>query len=119
VLTVSPVPIIATYESRHVLVSNAYTKSALRVVADEVCRARPDVLYFPSYEIVTGPATAGRYYQDNLRAVTPAGIEHVMRLFLQHAEGRGVTDRSVGSDDVRLESARIAEVICDEEAIDA
>ena len=119
VLTVSPVPIVATMEDRHVLVSNAFSKSALRVVADEVARARPNVFYFPSYEVVTGPATAGRYYDDNLRAVTPSGIDHVMRLFLQHTEGRPSPQRGLAAADLRLESARVAEVICDEEALDA
>lgn len=118
ILTVSPVPIIATMEDRHVLVSNAYSKSALRVVADEVCRARPDVFYFPSYEVVTSPATAGRYYADNLRAVTEAGIRHVTRLFLAHAEEAGGAG-SVAPLDVRREGSEAADVICDEELLDA
>lgn len=120
ILTVSPVPIIATMEDRHVLVSNTYTKSALRVVADEVCRARPDVFYFPSYEVVTSPATAERYYADNLRAVTEAGIRHVTRLFLAHAEGQvPEQQRATVPLDLRLEGAQAAEVICDEETLDA
>ncbi len=41
VLTVSPVPLIATYEPRHVLVSTTYSKSALRVVAEEITRGVP------------------------------------------------------------------------------
>ena len=35
ILTVSPVAMIATYEPRHVLVSNTYSKAALRVIAEE------------------------------------------------------------------------------------
>ena len=34
ILTVSPVPLVATYEPRHVLVSTTYSKAALRVAAD-------------------------------------------------------------------------------------
>ena len=37
-LTVSPVPLIATYEPRHVLVSTTYSKSVLRVAAEQVMR---------------------------------------------------------------------------------
>ena len=117
ILTVSPVPIIATMEDRHVLVSSSYTKSALRVVADETCRARPDVHYFPSYEVVTAPHTAGRYYSDNLRAINEAGKQHVMRLFLAHTEGADVAGASAL--DVRDENRGASEVICDEEALDA
>jgi GSCFA family len=36
ILTVSPVPIAATYAPRNVVISNAYTKAALRVMAEEV-----------------------------------------------------------------------------------
>jgi len=83
-LTVSPVPLVATYEKRHVLVSNTVSKSVLRVAADEVERAFDNVIYFPSYEIITSPANSGKYYQDDLRRVTDIGIDHVMRVFSKH-----------------------------------
>lgn len=118
ILTVSPVPIIATMEARHVLVSNTFTKSALRVVADEVCRARPGVFYFPSYEVVTAPSTVGRYYADNMRAITEAGIRHVTRLFLAHAEGLE-TEAPIAALDVAREREVAGDVICDEEMLDA
>jgi len=54
ILTVSPVPLIATYEDRHVLVSNTYSKSVLRVAAEEISKRNPMCDYFPSYEIITG-----------------------------------------------------------------
>ena len=52
--TVSPVPLVATYENRHVLVSTTYSKSAIRAALDEVVRKYDFADYFPSYEIVTG-----------------------------------------------------------------
>ena len=76
-LTVSPVALIATYEKRHVLVSNAYSKAALRVAADEAQRLHDFVHYFPSYEIITSPAAGGRYYEDDLRSVNETGVNHV------------------------------------------
>lgn len=85
VLTVSPVPLAATAEDRHVLVSTTYSKSVLRVVAEELSRQSDHVTYFPSYEIITGAYNRGRYFGDDLRAVTEEGVSHVMRLFLQHA----------------------------------
>jgi hypothetical protein len=83
-LTVSPVPLIATYEDRHVLVSTIASKSILRAVADELCRRDPGLAYFPSYEIITGPQTASRYYAEDLREVTPEGVAHVMSVFRRH-----------------------------------
>lgn len=118
ILTVSPVPIIATAEDRHVLVSSTFTKAALRVVADEVCRARPDVHYFPSYEVITSPSVGGRYYTDNLRGVNEAGIRHVMRLFLAHAAAAPAA-AAVAPLDIGRESTDAALVICDEEELAA
>ncbi|MDB5590863.1 MAG: hypothetical protein JWR86_1388 [Enterovirga sp.] len=117
VLTVSPIPIIATVEDRHVLVSNSYTKSALRVVADEVCRARPNVFYFPSYEVATAPSTMARYFGENLRSINEAGLRHVMRLFLRHAEGAAPV-RHAAPLDLQQQASQVGQVICDEEALD-
>lgn len=81
ILTVSPVALAATYESRHVLVSNVCSKAVLRVAADEAVRQFGNIEYFPSYEIITSPAAGGRYFDDDLRNVTRAGVDHVMRIF--------------------------------------
>lgn len=84
VLTVSPVPLIATYEPQHVLVSNTYSKSALRVVAEEIARETPDCDYFPSYEIITAIHNKSRFYEDDLREVKPEGVANVMGVFKRH-----------------------------------
>lgn len=117
ILTVSPVALVATYEDRHVLTANTYSKAALRVVAEEVRAARENVIYFPSYEIVTAPANIGRYLEDDLRSVKPAGVSHVMRCFLAHEEGRAAG--AVASLDVRREGEGVSKVVCDEELLDA
>jgi hypothetical protein len=83
-LTVSPVPLIATYEDRHVLVSTIASKSILRAVADELVRRDPGIAYFPSYEIITGPQSGGRFFAEDLREVTAEGVEFVMSLFRRH-----------------------------------
>jgi hypothetical protein len=83
-LTVSPVPLAATYEPQHVLSANTYSKSVLRAAAGEFCRRHPQCSYFPSYEIVTGAFNRGGYFAPDLRAVNAAGVDHVMRLFFAH-----------------------------------
>jgi len=50
-LTVSPVPLAATYEPRHVCVLSMASKSVLRVVVEQVTAECEHVDYFPSYEI--------------------------------------------------------------------
>lgn len=115
-LTVSPVPLIATWEDRHVLVSTCYSKAALRVAADEAERRHGNVTYFPSYEIITSPAAGGRYYADDLRQVTDVGVRHVMRMFSRHFIGDEPLAPAAGpaAPLARPDSAPL----CDEEAIE-
>ena len=117
-LTVSPVPLIATYEKRHVLVSTTFSKAALRVAADEAERMLGNVIYFPSYEIITSPASSGRYYADDLRQVTELGIKHVMRVFSKHylPVAMQAEERKTGLDEVTALDPSF-DVMCDEEFI--
>lgn len=83
-MTVSPVPLIATYEKRHVLVSTTYSKAALRVAAEELLKKFDWVDYFPSYEIITGNFNLGKYYENDLREISTSGVDHAMRCFLRN-----------------------------------
>jgi hypothetical protein len=114
ILTVSPVPLVATFEPRHVLVASTYSKSVLRVAAEEVCRRHPHLAYFPAYEIVTGPHAGGRYFEPDLRTVTAAGLAHVMRVFMD-----GMTEAAPPSlADALLEHLEaLGEIACDEEML--
>jgi hypothetical protein len=125
ILTVSPVPLVATAEDRHVLVSTTYSKSVLRVVAEQISRKYADVAYFPSYEIITGNYSRGGYFANDLRSVTEEGVEHVMRLFLRHYAARELgrnappVDREEGGKDALMaDMQRLVEVNCDEVALD-
>jgi len=121
IVSVSPVPMIATYENRHVLVSNSYTKSALRCAADEVASARPNISYFPSYEMCTGSVNGAQHYNDDQRTISETGVNVVMKLFFDHYTEGGRRRSNVHSlkIDVARESAEAAKVVCDEEAIEA
>jgi len=81
ILTVSPVPLVATASGRHVLVATTYSKAVLRVAADSVSRMLPDVAYFPAYELVTGPQAAGSAFEADLRNVTERAVAEVMGAF--------------------------------------
>ncbi|MDD2722833.1 MAG: GSCFA domain-containing protein [Methylovulum sp.] len=118
-LTVSPVPLIATYENRHVWVSTTVSKAALRVAADEIEKIFDHVIYFPSYEIITSPASADRYFQDDLRQVTDIGVNHVMRMFFKHfmqEEAIKEIDKELSINSV-IES-NLDGIVCDEEEIE-
>lgn len=80
-LTVSPVPLVATATGDHVLRATTYSKATLRAAAQDFASDNALVDYFPSYEIITGAPFRSRFYAENLRSVTPEGIETVMRCF--------------------------------------
>jgi len=134
IITVSPVPLIATCLPRSVLVSTTYSKAVLRVAAEEVSNGSPNVAYFPAFEIITGNHARGSYFAEDLRSVTRAGVDHVMRLFFRHyalseanslptniAEPRDADQAD--ADQAAREHVRAmrkaAEAICDEEALEA
>lgn len=80
-LTVSPVPLTATAETRHVLTSTVASKSILRAVADEFARNFEFIDYFPSFEIVTNPKLVAENYEQNLRNVKQSSVDKVMEIF--------------------------------------
>ena len=126
ILTVSPVPLVATYEPRHVLVSNTYSKAALRVVAEDAARAHSHVDYFPSYEIITAPQVRGGYFEADLRGITAEGVAHVMRVFTAHVMRDSqmpppmvVRPVPVLTDEARALDAALTEILCDEDLLDS
>ena len=80
VVTVSPVPLNATFSDRDVVVANAYSKSVLRAVAEDWAASHPNVHYFPSYEIVTNSAR-GLAWEADGRHVRGEVVHHIMDLF--------------------------------------
>lgn len=81
ILTVSPVPLVATASGEHVLVATTHSKSTLRAVAGDLAANAPRVDYFPSYEIISSFPFKGAFYEGNLRSVTPKGVAYVMHHF--------------------------------------
>jgi hypothetical protein len=119
--TVSPVPLVATYSNTHVLQATVYSKSVLRVAAEEVSRSLRGVDYFPSYEIITSAASGGRYFEDDLRSVAPEGVDHVMRVFFGHyvdKKPHGKDKEGSARVDFASEHAALRYLVCDEEAIE-
>lgn len=91
ILTVSPVPLVATATEEHVLVATTYSKSVLRVAASEVAVTLPGVSYFPAYEIITGPQAPKDYFAADRRTVTSAGVAAVMQTLIEHSDLDPVT----------------------------
>lgn len=86
VLTVSPVPLVATATGCHVITASSYSKAVLRAAAGEAAGRHPDVAYFPAYEIVTGPQAPSDFFEPDRREPSLKAIQHVMHAFLVHCE---------------------------------
>lgn len=122
VLTVSPVPLIATASGKPVLQATTYSKAVLRVAADEIAAERAQVEYFPSYEVITGAYNRGSYFAEDLRTVREDGVDHVMRLFLKHFGGvalhEPIPDASpTQSKDILADAQTMVRLVCEEEAL--
>lgn len=127
VLTVSPVPLMATARPEaHVLAATTYSKSVLRVAAETLTEARPNVVYFPAYEIIMSRAFfGGTYFSADRRNVVPDGVAHVMRVFARCFAGIALGDEPSktppppAATTTGLESVEsLMSVHCDEVALD-
>ncbi len=80
IVSVSPVPLNKTFSSDHIVVANCYSKSVLRVAAEEfVSRHAGVAQYFPAYEAVMYGTREP--WEEDRRHVSPAAVGRVMRLF--------------------------------------
>ena len=82
IFTVSPVPLAATMEPRHVVQSTWWSKSVLRVAVEEMRRRYAAVDYFASYEMVMGAPGGG--FEDDGRTVTSAAVNAAIASFFRH-----------------------------------
>ena len=117
ILTVSPVPLAATFEKMHVINASSYSKSVLRVAAQEAVSMFDFVHYFPSYEMVTSPLGQGSYFEDDFRHIRSTGVGRVMKEFQKvfvESEPKGQGEKSNATIQNYQSSSRI---ICDEDAI--
>lgn len=117
ILTVSPVPLIATFEPRHVLQSTVYSKSVLRVACEDVVRNHSNVHYFGSYEIVTATGDSRSYFEEDRRAVSETAVNHVIACFRRWS---GMDDQPMPHAGSRPKELRFdGEKMCDEDKIAA
>ncbi|MBI1495075.1 GSCFA domain-containing protein [Halocynthiibacter styelae] len=82
ILSVSPVPLTATFSDEHVAVANSFSKSVLRVCCAEMEASHSFVHYFPAYEMITNSFTQNCFFEDgNRRTVRPEIVDQVMQHF--------------------------------------
>lgn len=129
IITVSPVPLVATATKSHVLLASTYSKSVLRVVAEQVSKKLEDVSYFPAFEIITGPQAPFEYFESDRRNVSEIGVAEVMNSLLKGMTTSriNVLDSRTDTEQVKKSKAgrliseisrRIARAECDEVMMD-
>lgn len=77
-ITVSPVPLLATFRDVDVLVANAYSKSVQRAVLEQFVTEVPQVDYFPSYEFVTLSNPTIAWSRNDYRHVNSDLVARIM-----------------------------------------
>lgn len=118
-LTVSPVPLVATNSGDHVLVATMHSKSVLRAVAGQKAKDSDFIDYFPSYEIINSPAFKGMFFEPNARGVHKAGVEFVMSHFFAGQQGEGGTRGPAPSLSTEPMEEADNELVCEEEMLAA
>jgi hypothetical protein len=81
VITVSPVPMNATFSGDDVAVANMYSKSTLRAAAQAFADAFSDVEYFPSYELVMLSRRESAFKADWIH-VRDQCVERIIDIFI-------------------------------------
>ena len=128
VLTVSPVPLVATASEQHVLVATVYSKSVLRVAAEMACTQIPDVFYFPAYEIASGPQAPDDFFAADKRTISETAVNTIMSAFLSQCDQKSVKEKTAQVDHSEPEqkpsanlsafSQFLVDVECEEAALD-
>ncbi|WP_428677249.1 GSCFA domain-containing protein [Reyranella sp.] len=86
ILTVSPVPLQATFTSSNVAVANCYSKSVLRAAVEPFVANRDHVEYFPSYESVVLTDRSVAFVDDQVHIETPMVRFNVDRMINRYVE---------------------------------
>jgi GSCFA family. len=81
VLTLSPVPLLATGrgDTHHIIEANTHSKAVLRVALEEVVKSHEDIYYLPSYELVTECMPSA--WKEDHRHVTEETVSKVIDMF--------------------------------------
>lgn len=117
-LTVSPVPLVATATSEQVVVATTYSKSVLRAAAGTLAAEDEGVDYFPSYEIVSATPMRSQFFETDMREVSSHGVAHVMEhFFAAHPPPQSpATPHANGQPSATAEDD---DVVCDQELLAA
>jgi hypothetical protein len=105
-VSVSPVPLIATASDQHILAATMQSKATLRTAARMLYETFTDIDYFPSYELISSPYFPSAFESD-MRSVSDEGVNSAMAMFFSEHGGKDASKKAA------------AATVCDEKLIEA
>jgi tetratricopeptide (TPR) repeat protein len=91
VMTVSPVPLTATYRDMDVMEANCYSKSVLRAVAEQIRSEFDFVDYYPSYESITLSERSVAWREDETHVTHEIVGVNIGRMVAAYSDSEEVT----------------------------
>ena len=88
ILTVSPIPLQATYRDMDIITANAYSKSVLRASIDKLVQTHENIDYYPSYESITLSERHLAFGDDNVHPtmeIIQLNTQRMMQLYGENA----------------------------------
>ena len=95
ILTVSPVPLVATFTDADVAVANSYSKSVLRAAVEPFAASRAHVEYFPSYESVVLSDRSVAFSDDQIHVTVGMvrfNVDRMIRRYVQSSQTETVAE---------------------------
>ena len=83
ILTVSPVPLGATFTNQHVCIANIESKSRIRAAVSEFVSTHHDVHYFHSYELVSTAERLSDFMREDGRHLHRHAADYIIHEFLR------------------------------------
>ena len=86
ILTVSPVPLIATFSNNNIFKATCYSKSLLRIAAEEFTKDNKNAEYFASFEIATNNFLSNSFDKGG-RNLVEDSVDKIMDCFFDFFSG--------------------------------
>jgi hypothetical protein len=77
-ITVSPIPLAATFRPQDCLQANIYSKSVLRAAAEKFTYTHDNISYFPSFEIVFLTSLERAWVKKDFRHIQQSLVDKIM-----------------------------------------
>jgi len=114
ILSVSPIPIVATFARSNAVVKNQQSKSDLLKAAMSIAAEYANVDYFHSFELVMGLRSSEANFLEDYRTVKPDCLGYVLNQFRTRYLGKQISSPRRLASLPMLELEELDKKLCDE-----